>query len=618
MINKLYKFRQYIPDDVIELNPYGIETDERQETVIVMGFELKQKDTPDDIAADDRVKYEFKGCHLETYSKKKNLTQYFFKKVTGRGTSEFPTVFITYDDLNDSYFTLNQGKGKLIQIFQKYEDKKIKQLLEDLVKAREQIVESVREAMQSRANDKELYILTICINNQYIGESDLFDKIRKNAGESNFLPYYSLSQSKQIAPKNKICSICLARVGEVWGYVSTFNFYTAKTEFAPISGGFNKEESWKNYPVCPDCAKKLDQCRYVLERYMRYYFCGFSYFLIPEFLHQNDTNNDIMECFLDRETALGKFTLNNEDRNTITYAENEILDHLQESDNSVNYTMFFFERNNREFKILLEIEDIYPSQFKVVFDAKQRAEEYKIFKGLKNLKEKTIYDLKFKFELIKEFLPLSQDKTLGNAQVFKKHFLEIIRSVFLQKKVDTRFILHLVIESFKKRFANDQLYPLSVLKIILTLKFFIALNIIDLSSRHHEKEVIVDTRFQDFFDEHSDFFDSSSKKAVFLEGVLCQNLLNIQYTERSATPFRNRLNSLKMNPKIIRRLLPEMIEKLEQYKKNYYRDLEEAISRLLLASHLDKLSNDELSFYFVMGMNLNKEFTKPDSEITKV
>ena len=126
MINKLYRLRQYIPDDVIELNPYGIETDERQEKVIVLEFITKPTDSQKDNKTDDKLTYDFKECHLETYSKKKNQTLYFFKKVTGRGTSEFPTVFITYNDLSVSYFTLDKGKGKLIQILQKHDDEKIK------------------------------------------------------------------------------------------------------------------------------------------------------------------------------------------------------------------------------------------------------------------------------------------------------------------------------------------------------------------------------------------------------------------------------------------------------------------------------------------------------------
>jgi len=54
---------------------------------------------------------------------------------------------------------------------------------------------------------------------------------------------------------------------------------------------------------------------------------------------------------------------------------------------------------------------------------------------------------------------------------------------------------------------------------------------------------------------------------------------------------------------------------LKQYKSNYYRKLEEVIARLMESGEPDlkQQSVDEISFYFAMGMNLNKQF-KSDKE----
>ncbi len=70
-------------------------------------------------------------------------------------------------------------------------------------------------------------------------------------------------------------------------------------------------------------------------------------------------------------------------------------------------------------------------------------------------------------------------------------------------------------------------------------------------------------------------------------------------------------------PEQVKRLLPESIEKLEQYKSNYYRDLEEVIAKLMESGEpqLKQQSVDEISFYFAMGMNLNKQFkSKKETE----
>jgi CRISPR-associated protein Csh1 len=113
--------------------------------------------------------------------------------------------------------------------------------------------------------------------------------------------------------------------------------------------------------------------------------------------------------------------------------------------------------------------------------------------------------------------------------------------------------------------------------------------------------------FEEFFEENP-IFDDETKKAMFLEGVLAQKLLNIQYSERNATPFRSRLNGLKIDEKIAKRLLPEIINKLEEYEKNYYRKLEETIGEYLVKSNFSHYSVDELSYYFALGMVLSKYF----------
>jgi CRISPR-associated protein Csh1 len=66
-----------------------------------------------------------------------------------------------------------------------------------------------------------------------------------------------------------------------------------------------------------------------------------------------------------------------------------------------------------------------------------------------------------------------------------------------------------------------------------------------------------------------------------------------------------------MNAYDISVLLPEAIEKLEEYGKNYYQPLEELISKYLIsAGHYTKwrLPIDEMNFIFGLGMNLSKYF----------
>jgi CRISPR-associated protein Csh1 len=113
---------------------------------------------------------------------------------------------------------------------------------------------------------------------------------------------------------------------------------------------------------------------------------------------------------------------------------------------------------------------------------------------------------------------------------------------------------------------------------------------------------------EDFFQKFSEAFYSSAHKAIFLLGVLAQKLLDIQYRDRGATPFRKNVKSLMMREYDFKALLPKIQNKLEEYKKNYYRSLESLISAYFLEAGKDwKMPTDELNFYFVLGMNLKEE-----------
>ena len=442
------------------------------------------------------------------------------------------------------------------------------------------------------------------INNQYIGESDLFSPIRDNAKKGLLSSFYTLG-NKEYKGKNKTCSLCLSHGKDVGGYDETFKFYATKTDFPPIAGGFKKEKAWKNYPICSDCATNLIHAKPILEKYMNYDLYGISYFILPSFiLEDKEDNQEIMNLFL-KEDYMGKYSIAKNDIIKITDGSDEIFGMLAQVKNMLSYNLFFYEKNNSEFKILASIDEVFPSQLKNVFDAKLEAEKHQVFKNVKS--NENYNDLKFNLGVLNEFFPI---KTRGQAS-FEKQFLEITRSIFLQKEVSFPYMLNQIMSMIQIKFvnfANNKGILPTTLKSFMLLKFMSYLGIIkqDRKPIKTNKEIIMDEMYQKFFDEHADFFDSNIKKAVFLQGVLCQNLLDIQYKERGATPFRSRLNGLKLNEKIIKRLLPEIITKLEEYDKNYYRKLETTISELYINSDFD-LSNDEISYYFTLGMNLNKK-----------
>ncbi|MBC7122920.1 MAG: TIGR02556 family CRISPR-associated protein, partial [Pseudothermotoga sp.] len=82
-------------------------------------------------------------------------------------------------------------------------------------------------------------------------------------------------------------------------------------------------------------------------------------------------------------------------------------------------------------------------------------------------------------------------------------------------------------------------------------------------------------------------------------------LLSIQYAKRQATPFFNKLKGLKMNFRDVQNLVPEVRNKLQQYKafSKQKEELIRLIGQYYLQSADPKVSTDELNFVFTLGMS---------------
>ncbi|MCH2450229.1 MAG: TIGR02556 family CRISPR-associated protein [Gracilimonas sp.] len=575
MIQKLAKLGKIVPKDMFPDNPLGLNREYEVEDIVFLEFESGD------------YGWEFEGLTIEKYSKT-YADKYLMKSAKGRKTSEFPTIDVYAVD----GFKNEDGKIDLVQ--SKYGNKityilaKHSPLFDEIIEEIENN-DDVKKEMEHRLLDFSRFALSIKLNGFYIGEYPGFQEVVQQLKDKSGKKDYYLFNKKKYEAHEKLCSITNSIEPTIWGYVSPYKFYAVKTEYAAVPGGFDATQAWKNFPVSPRGAEYLERADKFIQEYLNFRFCGYNYFLLPERILEIGDEQEFLEYLMEFK----KFCLARENKSN-TQLEEDLLELLEEGNNSANYTLFFYEKNNSEFKILASIEDIFPSYASTIVGAKKESENHEIFRGLTRKKEK--YNLKFFFSYIKEFVPE------------QAAFLEIVRAIFMQKSIDYDYLLQRMVTKFRVDFANNELFTVTVLKAILILKLLSKLELIELTKTN--EQTIMENIYEEFFEEHAEFFNSensATKKAVFLEGVLAQFLLNIQYQDRKATPFRSRLNSLKLKEKHIKRLLPEIIEKLEQYDKNYYRDLEETISHYLLSAKFD-LSDNEISFYFTMGMNLAKEF----------
>lgn len=623
MIHKMYALYNYIPQDITESlnNEYGLEMDPNP-SLKVITFDFNKVGD----------KYDFLRSEISDYDSGKNTIDYFYKRSPSNTVSPFLSLLISgnglqikaNDPLNPKkkvYSSLSKDYKKILRILQNNVEinPDLKGLLEYFEESSDQIIDLLKGHLDDKP--KKPYLFTIRIDGLYIGQNPLFDKIKEKLVEDYYKDFYTLNGEKVIG-KDLVCSMCLQKKEELWGYVSIYNFYAAKTEYAPIAGGFDKKKAYKNFPVCPECAAKLQKMRPVIDKYFNFKFCDYNYFLIPEIVSKKENsevinsiidimvNDNYSSTYLKDKIRLGSFTLGK--RKKIVDADTkEIFDYLAYTKESASYTMIFYRANNAKFEILMTIEDIFPYQFKKIFEAKEKAENHSIFKNI--LDKKKIYDLEFRFDVLNEFFPKPKENNYSN------YFLEITRKIFVQQPISYNFMLQLLMNVIRKEFLNkgkyEDSYKLYTLKAFLILKFMSYLDIIPTNKELIIMEDKMNEKFQNFFEEHYDFFDSNAKKYIFMLGVLTQNLINIQFVDKNSKPFRKRLNGLKLNKELIQRIFTEVIEKLEEYDKNYYTELEHDIAKLMVKDGIDELSNDEISFFFTLGMALNQDFKEEKAQV---
>ena len=570
--------------------------------------------------------YIYKNINHEQYSKDK-LKKYLYRQGSSNGPDITPTSRITR--VKEEGNKKTTFEGKLLSWFKQYNklgsDKNINFLVKigDCLRKNKDKIKKDLEIQYKGINKKEKAVLTIKINEKYLGDFEIFRNILVDKALENFYKKYG----KVSKSENKLCSICKKKSDEVYGFVNTFNFYVVDKR-GSVSGGFQQKDAWKNYPVCLNCALTLEKGKKYLEENLNFNFYGFRYLLIPKFISgiDEETEKEVFKIIKQQKDPKFRKT----EINRLTNAEDEVLGLISKQKNYLDMNFMFYDVSKAEFKILLYIENILPSRLRILFDIKKDVDNFEIFKecmvpvfeGKKKTGDKS---LELNFGVLRDFFYDFDNKRW----ISRKYFLDIVNRIFTNKPIDFNFLISFITQKIREDFINPNNWFGSKNEQlrVSTLKGFMILNYMkELKILKSKEEVKMETgdlftqvneekerreKVELFFNKFSNFFNVNVKKAIFLEGVLTQYLLNIQYQERKATPFRIKLKGLKLDEKQIRKLLPEIQNKLEEYGKNYYRDLESIISNYFISSGNDwNVSNDEISFYFVLGMNLSYLFKK--------
>jgi CRISPR-associated protein Csh1 len=561
--------------------------------------------------------FEFKGIEHQEYSKEK-IAKYLYKSGSSRGPDITPTARITEIEKTLSNKIIGWFSKPLEEAKSILDDKEIHflELLGKCIKENEEEMYSELRTKLDSIVSKEKSILTLTIEEidfiRYIGDFEAFRKILKNNGASKFYDKYEVISKSN----DKVCSIC-KKNKEVYGFVTPYNFYTMdKRGF--VSGGFDQSKAWRNNPVCLECALKITVGKDYIEKYMSFNIYRFKYLLIPKLIINNH-KEDIFEIF--EQFKNKKFNFDKDYQYFLEENEEDILNILSKQKNFLNLNFLFYEESKSAYRILLYVEDILPSRLRELFKAKLDVDKKSIFS--KNYVNDEAKPIRFTLGNLGQFFLNGRE-----GSNLDKYFLEVVNGIFTFKAIDYDFLLKNIMGRIREDFVGDKSTNLSLLLGFQTLDFLNQLNLLtnyegdkymgskDLVALLDDIKLKEDNGYEEqtkkIFSEFESFFNTDAKRAIFLEGVLTQYLLNVQRYQRESTPFRAKLRGLNLDERYIKRLLPEIQNKLEEYDANYYKELESLIAKYMVQSGTNwRMPNDEISFYFVLGMNLSNYVKVP-------
>ena len=546
---------------------------------------------------DTGVELSYKDVSIEDWDKKKTL-QYLYREKAAMGAHYTPTARIAGSEEEDVRKTFENRIEKWFDRFKKEHSEWLKRspFLASLYKAFIKDQERIKnDLLGLRMQYEDGGFITLIFYQ---------DEKKKYLGDIEDLVSYLLEFSQEKYDEvshDGICCLCNKR-SKVFGNASPITFYSLDKP-GYIAGGMKKEQGYKNFPLCFECLLQLNEGAAYMRELLEFRFAGMRYYLIPETVsNKTDILDNIMTIYYNfRQETEGKISLSQGER--LATEEEDILWFLKDAEDTISLKFLFFQEQSSKFIILLLMEDILPSRIQTIFAAKQRAEDHFIFKDHK-FSAKLIQDIRFNYGVLRRMFPTV------------KGFLEIVNKTFKDEKIDKQYIMELIMDRLRGIFNDGRYMKIDVLQAFICLLFLKELGVLkeiggDLAFMNKENEVVaaaenLDSRVKSFFAEFSSTIDNDAKKAVFLTGVLAQHLLTIQNTDRGATPFRSQLKGLKMKEADIRALLPKIQQKLEEYKKNYYIQLEKITSMYYMnAGNNWGMSIDELNFYFVLGMNLS-------------
>lgn len=533
------------------------------------------------VFAQQGERLEFAGVEQEEYETVKKM-RYLYKSGAANGPDFSPTAKLTAPEKTfpmkvSGWFRVLDEKTLVLSPAEKV----FLETLRELLKKNGPLIVERLSALRKQTPKKEGIFVTLKIRqgseSKYVGDFPVFRRLLKEQVQK---------KDFKIFAENKVCSVCGRQKSLVLGDAGVYSFYT-EDKIGYIASGFDEKRTWRNFPVCPDCKQALEEGKKYVEEYLSFRFSGLPYYLIPRLVAGKEgVAEEILDIFRDGARVV---SLRKQAVDRITGDEEDILYYLKDARDTLTLNFLFLQKIQAAERILLLIQDVFPSRLRTIFAAKRAVDE--------------IFADTFTFRTLRNFFARS-DPNKRNYDL-DAYYLDTTDRIFKDRPVDLSFLLHFVMHRIRQEFISDGYFHPVVKEGLMVVTFLEKLKLIKMEEEEMEKRI-----FDPLFEKYGPTFAVPLKRGLFLLGALTELLLRKQYKERGAKPFQKNLKSLKMNEVDFKGLLPRIQNKLEEYDsfdKGKRLLAAEAAHYLLAAGDNWRLPVDEQNFYFAAGMNLAGE-----------
>ncbi len=387
--------------------------------------------------------YCYKGMSIEDYKPDYN-ERYLYRKGSSRGTDISCTSKLT-----DPSKTI---KNKVIAWFENA-SKSIPQnvIIEHSNELIKENQKNIIVFIQGEIKKDQQALVTVCWHENgkelYPGDIDDFKDLFKESCLEQFCFKHNCSSKAS----DLTCSLCGSDT-DCYGFGFPFSFYTVDNPNF-VTGGFNQELSVNNLPLCLKCILLLEKGKEALDKYfhLKYAFGINDCYLFPKLLQPESNQEEQWKKLKRLKIENGITNLPSTD-----YHENRVLQFFKESHNWVSLGFFFFQKNKEQIEILMYAEDVLPSRLTKIYRSIRNAENL----APDYYKDENAFSL---FRILKEIFYRKE------TDLFKRDYLEVLRSIFMGLPVSYDFMLDRIVNKLRSDFSkgNDERYTLEKSMIVL-------------------------------------------------------------------------------------------------------------------------------------------------------